>query len=249
VLSVLVIALYVNHNGAVTATDAQGVRARVRRELTSEILDAARRQLAAVGPAALSLRAVARDMGMVSSAVYRYFPSRDDLLTALIVSAYDDLGAVAEQAETEIRRGDLLGRWRAVCRAVRTWAVDHPHEYALLFGTPVPGYVAPQRTIPSASRVPALLIALLVDIAAKERASGRSRAVIPRRARAAFASARVGMGPGPTDDLIVRGISAWSWLFGAVSLELFGHRVGSVDDNAVFFDLEVDRMSAFVGID
>jgi AcrR family transcriptional regulator len=233
----------------VTATDAQGVRARVRRELTSEILDAARRQLAAVGPAALSLRAVARDVGMVSSAVYRYFPSRDELLTALIVSAYDDLGAVAERAEAEVRRSDLLGRWRAVCRAVRTWAVDHPHEYALLFGTPVPGYVAPQRTIPSASRVPALLIALLVDIAAKERASRRSRAVIPRRARAAFASARTSMGPAPTDDLIVRGISAWSWLFGAISLELFGHRVGSVDDNAVFFDLEVDRMGAFVGID
>jgi AcrR family transcriptional regulator len=231
-----------------TATNAQGVRARVRQELTSEILDAARRQLAAVGPAALSLRAVARDMGMVSSAVYRYFPSRDELLTALIVAAYDDLGAAAERAEAEIRRGDLNGRWRAVCRAVRTWAVEHPHEYALLYGTPVPGYVAPQRTIPSANRVPALLIALLTEVAARERAGRRSRAVIPRRARTAFASARAAMGSGPTDDLIVRGISAWSWLFGAVSLELFGHRVGSVDDYAVFFDLELDRMATFVGI-
>jgi AcrR family transcriptional regulator len=248
VLSVLVIALVLAHDERVTVSDARGVRARVRQELTSEIVDAARHQLAEVGPAALSLRAVARDVGMVSSAVYRYFPSRDDLLTALIIEAYDDLGAAAEQAEAKVRRSDLVGRWRAICRAVRTWAIEHPHEYALLYGTPVPGYVAPQRTIPSASRVPALLIALLDALAAERRRSGRPDAVIPRRLRAAFASARAAMGPGPTDDLIVRGISAWSWLFGAISLELFGHRVGSVDDDAAFFDLEIDRMADFVGL-
>ena len=81
---------------------APGVRARVRAELTREIAEVARRHLASDGAAALSLRAVARELGMASSAVYRYFPSRDDLLTALIVDAYDALGAAAEEAE---RRG------------------------------------------------------------------------------------------------------------------------------------------------
>ena len=76
-------------------TPAQGARARVRAELTEEIKAVARRHLAESGAAALSLRAVARDVGMVSSAVYRYFPSRDDLLTALIVEAYDALGTAA----------------------------------------------------------------------------------------------------------------------------------------------------------
>jgi AcrR family transcriptional regulator len=249
-LSVLVIALTLTDNDDVTVTDARGVRARVRHELTSEIIDAARRQLGEVGPAALSLRAVARDVGMVSSAVYRYFPSRDDLLTALIIEAYDDLGAAVEQAEAKVRRSDLTGRWRTICRAVRTWALAHPHEYALLYGTPVPGYVAPQRTIPAASRVPTLLIALLRDVSAQRRPEDGQRHAppVPRRARAAFASARAAMGPDIPDDLIVRGISAWSWLFGAVSLELFGHRIGSVDDDTAFFDLEIERMAEFVGL-
>ena len=77
---------------------APGVRARVRAELTREITDAARRHLAAEGAAGLSLRAVARELGMASSAVYRYFPSRDDLLTTLIVEAYDALGAASARS-------------------------------------------------------------------------------------------------------------------------------------------------------
>jgi len=111
-------------------------RERVRAELTADIADAARRQLAEVGAAALSLRAVARELGMVSSAVYRYFPSRDDLLTRLIIDGYDDLGATAEAAD----RPSALPteRWLAVCRAVRGWAKAHPHEYALLYGSPSP---------------------------------------------------------------------------------------------------------------
>ncbi|MDH4077762.1 MAG: TetR/AcrR family transcriptional regulator, partial [Acidimicrobiia bacterium] len=100
---------------------------------------AARRQLAAEGAAALSLRSVARELGMVSSAVYRYFESRDALLTGLIVDAYDALGAAAEAA-AETRDGSDLDRWVITARAIREWALDHPHEYALLYGSPVPGY-------------------------------------------------------------------------------------------------------------
>ena len=96
-------------------------RERVRAELTAEITDAARRQLAEVGAAALSLRAVAREVGMVSSAVYRYFPSRDELLTRLIIESYDALGAAAEEADDPSL--PPRERWLAVCRAVRGWAV------------------------------------------------------------------------------------------------------------------------------
>src|SRR3954464_5371109 len=102
-------------------------RERVRAELTAEITDAARRQLADVGAAALSLRAVAREVGMVSSAVYRYFPSRDELLTRLIIDGYDALGAAAEGAD--LPSAPPLERWLSVCRAVRAWALAHPHEY------------------------------------------------------------------------------------------------------------------------
>src|SRR3954447_26031160 len=102
-------------------------RERVRAELTAEITDAARRQLAEVGAAALSLRAVAREVGLGSSAVYRYFPSRDDLLTRLIIDGYDALGAAAEPADRRGRRPPE--RWLSVCRAVRAWTLAHPHEY------------------------------------------------------------------------------------------------------------------------
>src|SRR3954454_14126672 len=95
-----------------------GVRARVRAELTEEILAVARRHLAEHGAAALSLRAVARDVGMVSSAIYRYFPSRDELLTALIVEAFGAVGDAAEQADASRAPDDLRGRWLAVAGAV-----------------------------------------------------------------------------------------------------------------------------------
>src|SRR3954464_716928 len=119
---------------------AAGTRARVRAELTREIVDVARRHLASEGAAALSLRAVARELGMVSSAVYRYFPSRDELLTALIIDAYDSVADAAEEAEAAVPRGDVAARWMATCRAVRLWAVANPQEYALIFGSPIPGY-------------------------------------------------------------------------------------------------------------
>src|SRR4051794_31580440 len=112
-------------------------RERARVELTNEIKQEARRQLAEQGAAALSLRAVARELGMVSSALYRYFPSRDDLLTALITDAYDSVGAAAEAAlESSTAQGAThFARWQAVCRAVRSWALAHPHEYALVYGS------------------------------------------------------------------------------------------------------------------
>jgi len=130
-------------------------RERVRAEITGEITDAARRQLAEVGAAALSLRAVARELGMASSALYRYFPSRDDLLTRLIIDGYDALVEAAETADDPSVAP--VQRWLAVCRAVRRWARDHPHEYALLYGSPVPGYSAPQDTVPAAARVAVVL--------------------------------------------------------------------------------------------
>ena len=138
-------------------------RARARAEITGEIKDEARRQLATTG-AQLSLRAVARELGMVSSALYRYFPSRDDLLTALIIDSYDALATAAEAADAvaSARPGaSARDRWRACCQAIRGWALAHPHEYALIYGSPVPGYHAPQDTIAHAARVASVLGALL----------------------------------------------------------------------------------------
>ncbi len=142
-----------------TAPRAATARERARAELTREIKEEARRQLAAAGGGGLSLRAVARELGMVSSALYRYYPSRDDLLTALIIDAYNALGDVAEQAVAGA--GPARERWVAACRAIRDWARSNPHEYALIYGSPVPGYRAPEATIGPASRVPLALVGVV----------------------------------------------------------------------------------------
>ena len=140
-------------------------RERARAEITSEILEAGRRHLATDGAAGLSLRAIARDLGMASSAVYRYVASRDDLLTRLIIDAYDSLGAAAEFAMPALTARTWPARWSAICHAVRSWALTNPNEWALIYGSPVPGYAAPADTIGPASRVSILLVQILAEAA------------------------------------------------------------------------------------
>jgi AcrR family transcriptional regulator len=228
---------------------AAGTRARVRAELTREIADVARRHLASEGAAALSLRAVARELGMASSAVYRYFPSRDDLLTTLIVDAYDALGAAAEQAESAVARTDLRARWRAVCSATREWAVAHPHEYALIYGSPVPGYAAPDTTTGPAARVGEALSRVIADGVAAGTVDPAADATGADTTLAPGLAARVGL---PADDpgssLAARTVLAWTTLFGMISFELFGHSHNVVADNRRYFDDAVERLATMVGL-
>ncbi|GEL18935.1 TetR/AcrR family transcriptional regulator [Pseudonocardia asaccharolytica] len=221
---------------------ATGARARVRAELTREITEAARRQLATEGAAALSLRAVARELGMASSAVYRYFPSRDELITRLIVEAYDTLGAAVEEAEAAAPRADLRARFRTACRAVRTWALAHPHEYALVYGSPVPGYAAPQVTIGPASRVGEVLCRIVVD--------GLAHGVLepggPEQTLEPGIAERMGLPEGAA--LNARAILVWTSLFGLVSFELFGHTHNVVARHEAFFDTAVEQWADLVGV-
>jgi AcrR family transcriptional regulator len=229
-----------------------GLRARVRAELVKEIKQEARRQVAQAGAPALSLRAVARELGMASSAIYRYFPSRDELLTALIIDAYDAIGAATEAADAACGRQDFAGRWRAGCNAVRNWALEHPHEYALVYGSPVPGYRAPKDTIGPASRVTLALAAVVRDAAA---AGALRDPFVPQCApalstAAAIEAERLGPVaiPGVPEDAILRALVAWTQLFGIVSFELFGHLAGVVEDINALFEQSVIDICAFVGI-
>ena len=229
----------------------RAARERTRAEITRQILDAARRHLATEGASGLSLRAIARELGASSSAVYRYVASRDELLTRLIVAAYDALGAAAETAEAAVARADLPGRWSAVCGAVRAWALASPNEYALIYGTPVPGYIAPPATTAPAARVSNVLLGILAD------AAGRPPPAIagddlPPGGHKALAPARSTVGPEVPDALLQRGLMAWAALFGTVSFELFGQLHGIVGeqpgDREAFFAESVRRWAAQVGI-
>lgn len=200
---------------------ADGVRARARAATMAQILVSGRRQLADGGAADLSVRAIARDLGMVSSAIYRYVASRDDLLTVLIVDSYDRLGETVEKAASG--RGAPGRRFLRVANAMREWAIANPHEWALLFGTPVPGYQAPQETIPSGVRVPATIVGL----AAVQHSSGGLRSVLPvppisRRLAAQSALVRDALEVDLPDDAILRCLAAWGMVNGVISFELFG---------------------------
>jgi AcrR family transcriptional regulator len=231
---------------------AASIRARVRAEMVTEIKDIARRHLETEG-ANLSLRAVARDMGMVSSAIYRYFASRDELLTALIVDAYNALGETVEVADATVTdRDQLRARWRAATRAVRGWALAHPAEYALLYGSPVPGYAAPQDTVAAAVRTPAVLISILADGYAEgalaSEAAGGPPVSIPAAVRADLARIRAGISPGLPDRLLLLGVTSWLQLFGNVSFELFGQFNNTIDARAEFFALQMELMADLMGL-
>jgi AcrR family transcriptional regulator len=218
-----------------------GVRERARTELTSRIKRTARRHLARDGASGLSLRAVARDLGMVSSAVYRYFPSRDDLLTALIIDAYDAFGAAAERADRTVARDDFMGRWRAVGWAAYRWSARHGAEYALIFGSPVPGYRAPDDTVGPANRFTAVLLAILDDA----RAAGAvpsPQAPLPDEVSADITALRGRIATGVDVDLLAAGIRAWAGLIGQISFIRFGHLHNVVHDHDAFFADALERL-------
>ncbi|MEV8231149.1 TetR/AcrR family transcriptional regulator [Streptomyces sp. NPDC079167] len=226
----------------------RGARERARIEITAAIKDEARRQLAAEGAAKLSLRAVARELGMVSSALYRYFPSRDDLLTALIIDAYDAVGEAAEKAARGEAGAAALphpARWLAVACAVRDWALAHPHEYALIFGSPVPGYTAPQDTVGPASRVGQVLIGVVRDAYLAD-----GLAVPPQSAELRTEGARMAadLAADLPPAVAVALVAAWAQLFGLISFELFGQFNRVVEAREQLFRHAVHELGRSVGL-
>ncbi|WP_027941202.1 TetR/AcrR family transcriptional regulator [Amycolatopsis taiwanensis] len=218
-------------------------RDRARAELTREIKDEARRQLAEVGAHGLSLRAVSRELGMVSSALYRYFPSRDHLLTALIVDAYNAIGEAVETADpgpdTPSRQ-----RWKRVWHATRAWAREHPHEYSLIYGSPVPGYQAPADTIAPAGRVAMVLLRVAGSGPLKPPPSPPLPPELREQARQLIDT----LGLRGTEADMARLIIAWTQLYGAISFELYGQYTNVVEPADAFFAYLTEHMANFVGL-
>jgi len=227
------------------ATDATTkpptARARARAELTREIKEVARRQMAEQGAAALSLRAVARELGMVSSAVYRYFPSRDDLLTALIVDAYDAVADAAEASQAAMTRAGTATRWLALATAIRDWALVNRADFDLVYGSPVPGYQAPVATTVPAQRLSLVCVRLVADGYAAGEIENDTATPIPRAVHADFTTLRVFGGTDVPDPVLSRGLLVWTQLFGTLSFELHGHLHNVITDYDAFFDLQMRR--------
>lgn len=221
-------------------------RAATRAANVERIKMTARGLLVRHGASGLSLREVAREMNQSSSALYRYFPNRDELLTSLIIDAYNDLGAATERAEARMPRADLLGRWRTSCRAIRRWAHSHPHEYALIFGSPIPGYQAPEATVAAASRV----IKVTTTIVADRFRTQPGDPDCPPSGRRLLEWENISrLMPGVPPEVAVRAIFVWTEIFGFLSFELFGHLVGSVRSPEAMFARLINETASYVGID
>lgn len=229
---------------------AVGLRERNRRELTAEILASGRRHLAEHGSANLSLRAITRDLGMASSAIYRYFSSRDELLTALIIEAYNDLADRVEEADGRItERSDHQARWLAISSGIRGWGLDNPQQWALIYGTPIKGYAAPQDTVAAATRATGPLLRLLID-----GAQGSDTPESPVRGdRSVLASGLsdilAQLGDPVPEERVVTGLGAWAEVVGLVSLELFGHLENVVSDSDAHYAYLVKEISNRLAFD
>ncbi len=234
---------------------AKSIRERVRAEIADEIRAVARRHLATEG-ANISLRAVAREAGMVPSALYRYFDGRDALLTALITDAYEALAVRVAEAERAVPRDRHRERWLALCRAVRSWALDHPAEYALIYGSPVPGYAAPADTVGPAARILLALGGILYDSAA---AGGRppcAERPLPDGMRADLGrlidQAPEGMVPEfagrSAEAVLAVALALWTQLFGLVCFEAFGRLDMMIDARGPYFDHQILLMADLAGL-
>ena len=232
----------------VVMSASRTARERVRAELTREITDIARGQLATEGATGLSLRAIAREMGMASSAIYRYFPSKDDLLTALIIDGYNAVGDVVERADAACPQDDFTGRWLAVCHAIRDWALAHPHEYTLLYGSPVPGYHAPQDTVDPAVRDTAVFGSILSE--AYRAGALRPPDIYPDPPVSFSKDAEQvrELMPEVPDAVVALGIAVWTGLYGWLSFEIFGQFENTILDRGTAFAHNVQCLAALVGL-
>jgi AcrR family transcriptional regulator len=222
-------------------------RQRAHQQTMDDILRIAHQQLSTEGSAGLSLRAIARELGLVSSAIYRYVPSRDELLTLLIEESYTSFGDAVEAAEARCRRDELGRRWQAIGRSVRRWAVANPAEWALLYGSPVPGYHAPpERTTAAGSRVPLLILGLLADAKLEPTQDDPPMTAALHRELERVGSSLPGELP---PEILARGLLAFSSLCGLVSLELFGQFTNTVTLFPAHLDHQLARLGALLGLD
>ncbi|MFD9516536.1 TetR/AcrR family transcriptional regulator [Streptomyces sp. NPDC059979] len=215
------------------------------------IKDIARQQLAELGAGGLSLDAVARDSGLTVTDVVSAFPHRDDLLTALVVDAYNASGAAMEQADaTAAAAGASAGeRLLAVTRALRQWSFDNTAEFTLIYGSPVPGYHAPQDTVLPASRTPGVLGGIVRAALEKgELTPPRQPVPGPPLLLPAAVQLYGGAPEAPFSDILERGMVLWSSLIGLLVFQVFSRTHDSVRDESAFFDYAIAVAAEGIGL-
>jgi AcrR family transcriptional regulator len=223
-------------------------RERVRAQTVTEIKAVARQHLVAHGPHGVQLRAVARDLGMTAPALYRYFDSHEALLEALVADLYAELADTIE-ATTAPSRGDLALRFAGSARAFRQWSVGHRAEFALLFGSPIPGLDV-QDDSPAcvqSQRFGQAFGALFVELWTSRPTPAQEPLARQLRARLDDYGARLGV-PLPAEAIALF-LRCWVRLYGAVTMEVFGHLSFALEDAEPLFEREIADLLSELGLD
>ncbi len=206
--------------------------------------------MAESGAAALSLRAIAREMDMTAPALYRYFQNRDDLVTALIVAAYHSLADALEAAHDAKTEDDHTGKLLAAPSAYRDWALAHPEDFALIFGTPIPGYEAPRElTVPAAGRSFQVFASIIADaIQAGVMVPPAAYTRFPPAVHAALTAMQEQEGYAFPLEALYMTTVGWTQIHGLITLELFGHTGSVVGDTGEFYRYEIQNMLRHLGL-
>lgn len=234
--------------------EAPSRRDRVRAATTGEIKQTARRILVAQGPDAVSLRAIAREMGMTAPALYRYFASHEDLLRHVVADIFteiaDDIHA-AIQAAAQASGGDMVAKLVAACGEFRRWSLGHKDEFGLLFGTPLPGLEAVHDDVVDdcAAKFSGTFFALFGELWRKHPFPVPADDEIDPSLRAQLGRYRDGLGSDLPLGAFLTFLRCWVRLYGMVSLEVFGHLHFALDDPAPMFEITLAELAGLIGLD
>ena len=225
-------------------------RERQRTATRDEILATAWRQIGETGAAALSIRAIAREMELTAPALYRYYKDRDALVTALLIDAFTSFAEALESGRDACTAGDHVGRFRAIGRAYFQWAADNPQRYQLLFGTPIPGYQFATEVGPAAQRGFLVLQGALGEAQIAGKLNGKVAArPLPAKLKARYAALRkAGM---PYAEAVTQlALSVWAMMHGLTSLHLYNYLSGFVQGEVTtFVDFEIEKMIETLGLE
>ncbi|MEI7848321.1 MAG: TetR/AcrR family transcriptional regulator [Chloroflexota bacterium] len=224
-------------------------RERVRDVTREEIITTAWKQIGEVGATGLSLRGIAREMGMTAPGLYRYYKDRDALVTALLMNAFTSFTASLEAGRDTCEASDHAGRFRALCKAYFQWAAQNPQRYTLLFGTPIQGYMFAEELGPVARRSFLVLQGVIGAADTAGRISGElSTLPLPAGLQVPYAVLQ-NYGMPYTGTVTQLALSAWSMIHGMTSLYLYHYLTGFLQTNVeAFIDFEIEKMVRILGL-
>ena len=215
------------------------MRERYRAQVRGEVKQAALRQLAQSGPAGLSVSAIGKQLGVSGPALYRYFASRDELLTELVIDAYNDLADALRTAAGQPASQQPRARFEALARAYRSWALAQPHRYRLLYGPPLPGYDAhAQRLVDASQAAMNQLLGVLCEL------GDRAAPAPPQPLASQLTAWTLAHDPDIDPATALRAVLTWSRLHGLVSLEIAGNFTSMGIDPDQVFEAQLSTLTA-----